>query len=44
MIELTNVSKSFNEKRAVSDLSLVVNSGEFFGWGPTVQVRPLPLR
>lgn len=35
MIELTNVSKSFNEKRAVSDLSLVVNSGEFFGFlGP----------
>lgn len=35
MIELTNVSKSFNEKKAVSDLSLVVNSGEFFGFlGP----------
>jgi len=35
MIELTNVSKLFNEKKAVSDLSLVVNSGEFFGFlGP----------
>lgn len=35
MIELTGVSKSFNEKKAVTDLSLNVNSGEFFGFlGP----------
>lgn len=35
MIELTNVSKSFNKKKAVEDLTLNVNSGEFFGFlGP----------
>lgn len=35
MIELSNVSKSFGENTAVSDLSLNINSGEFFGFlGP----------
>jgi len=35
MIELLNVSKSFGENKAVSDLSLNVNYGEFFGFlGP----------
>ncbi|UCC78574.1 MAG: ABC transporter ATP-binding protein [Candidatus Zixiibacteriota bacterium] len=35
MIELLNVSKSFGDNKAVSDLSLTVNSGEFYGFlGP----------
>jgi ABC-2 type transport system ATP-binding protein len=35
MIELTNVSKYFGEKAAVSDLTLNIKAGEFFGFlGP----------
>ena len=35
MIEISNVSKSFGDNQAVSDLTLNINAGEFFGFlGP----------
>ena len=35
MIEIKNVSKSYGDNRAVNDISLTINSGEFFGFlGP----------